>query len=59
MQAAHTVKRFVEQEDGAAASEYAIVVALIATAIASAVTQFDLEPVFSSLESIVRTATGL
>jgi Flp pilus assembly pilin Flp len=41
--------RFVREEEGAAASEYAILVALIATAVAAAVALFDLGGIFTAV----------
>lgn len=41
--------RFVREEDGAAASEYAILVAFIAAAVAAAVILFDLNTIFQTV----------
>lgn len=41
-----TVSRFLLDESGAGAAEYAIVVAFISAAITAAVAQFDLGPIF-------------
>lgn len=47
-------RRFVREEDGAAASEYAILVAVIAALIAAAVGSFDLAGVFSGASDKVK-----
>ena len=43
------LRRALEQEDGAAASEYAVALSLIIGAIAVAVSLFDLQPVFQAV----------
>ncbi|MGE5472153.1 MAG: Flp family type IVb pilin [Bacteroidota bacterium] len=49
----HMVVRLMREEDGAAASEYAILVALIAAAVAAAVKLFNLESIFSTVSGKV------
>jgi Flp pilus assembly pilin Flp len=46
--------RLVRDEEGAAASEYAILVALIAAAVAAAVALFDLGGIFTSVSTKVK-----
>lgn len=45
--------RFVKEEDGAAASEYAVLVALIVVAVAAAVSLFDLGNIFQTVSAKV------
>lgn len=52
------VGRLVHEEDGAAASEYAILVALIAAAVATAVAVFDLNGIFTSVGNKVKGLVG-
>ena len=40
------VGRFIREEDGAAASEYAVLVALIVVAVAAAVSLFNLDGIY-------------
>ncbi|GAA4411562.1 hypothetical protein [Quisquiliibacterium transsilvanicum] len=47
----HRIRSFAWDEQGAAASEYAIVVAFVAAAIALAVSEFDLNPIFATISS--------
>jgi len=47
--------RLVREEDGAAASEYAILVALIAVAVAAAVKLFDLGGIFGQVSTKVKS----
>ncbi|HJW24919.1 MAG TPA: hypothetical protein VJ576_08470 [Rhodocyclaceae bacterium] len=47
--------RLAREEDGAAASEYAILVAFIAVAVAAAVQLFDLGTIFETVGSKVQT----
>lgn len=49
------VWRLVREEEGAAATEYAILVAAIALAVSVAVTQFDLGGIFTRLGTYVGT----
>ena len=54
-------KRFVHEEDGASASEYAILVAVIVGVVYVAVKLFDLEGIFQTVGNKVKTcvnATG-
>lgn len=46
--------RLAREEDGAAASEYAILVAFIAVAVAAAVKLFDLEGIFTGVGAKVQ-----
>ncbi|MCB1926837.1 MAG: hypothetical protein KDH17_02265 [Rhodocyclaceae bacterium] len=46
--------RLVREEDGAAASEYAILVAFIAVAVAAAVKLFNLGDIFTTLGTKVK-----
>lgn len=46
--------RLAREEDGAAASEYAILVAFIAVAVAAAVQLFDLGDIFGTLGAKVK-----
>jgi len=48
-----TLMQFIREEDGAAASEYAILVAFIAAAVAAAVVLFDLEGIFTTVSGNV------
>jgi len=48
------ITRLLREEDGAAASEYAILVALIAVAIAAAVSQFNLGDIFTTVSTKVK-----
>jgi Flp pilus assembly pilin Flp len=50
--------RLIREEAGAAASEYAILVSLIAVAIAVAVIQFDLTGLFPAVAAKVLSAMG-
>lgn len=50
--------RLAREEEGAAASEYAILVALIAAAVALAVQAFDLQGIFETVRERVITAIG-
>jgi Flp pilus assembly pilin Flp len=45
--------RLIREEDGAAASEYAILVAFIAAAVAAAVSLFNLNNIFNTVSSKV------
>lgn len=47
------VARFVREEDGAAASEYAILVAVIVVAVYAAVKLFDLGGIFTTVNTKV------
>ena len=47
-------KRLAKEEDGASASEYAILVAFVAVAVAAAVKLFNLNGVFTDLGTKVR-----
>ena len=49
-----TIKRFARDEEGASASEYAILVAVLAAIIFIAVKQFDLNGIFSSAGNKVK-----
>lgn len=49
------VRRLAREEDGASASEYAILVAFIAVAVAAAVKLFNLNGVFTDLGGKVRS----
>lgn len=44
----------VRHDDGAAASEYAIVVAVIAVAIFAAVSEYDISPAYQALSDLVK-----
>ena len=46
--------RLVREEDGAAAAEYAILVAFIAAAVAVAVVLFDLDTIFQTVSNNVQ-----
>ncbi|MCB1908226.1 MAG: hypothetical protein KDH15_12730 [Rhodocyclaceae bacterium] len=48
------VLRLVREEEGAAASEYAILVALIAAAVAAAVALFDIRGIYTQVSGIVK-----
>ena len=50
--------RFATEEDGAAASEYAILVALIAVAVYAAVKLFNLNTIFSTVGNKVQQCVG-
>jgi len=50
--------RLVREEEGAAAVEYAILVAFIAAAVAAAVALFDLGNIFSTVSSQVQSLIG-
>lgn len=58
----NTLIRFAQEEDGAAASEYAVLVALIVVAVAAAVALFDLGDIFTTVsnkvKACVNTTTG-
>ena len=43
------IVRLVREEDGAAAAEYAILVAGVAAAVAAGVTAFDLDGIFTTI----------
>lgn len=49
------MRRLAHEEDGAAASEYAVLVAFIIAAVAAAVAAFDLEDIFSTVSGKVIT----
>lgn len=57
-----TMQRLVRAEDGAAAAEYAIVVAFVAAAVAAAASEFDLRETFALMSNhvlnLVRSVTG-
>lgn len=48
--------RLVREEEGAAAAEYAILVAFIAAAVAAAVAMFDLNGIFETVSNKVKDA---
>jgi len=48
------LKRFVREEEGASASEYAILVAVIVVVVYLAVSQFDLNGIFNSAANKVK-----
>jgi len=50
--------QFLVNEDGAAAAEYAIVVAFVASAVALAASQFDLGDIFVSIVNKVQELIG-
>jgi Flp pilus assembly pilin Flp len=50
---ASLVQRLVHEEEGAAASEYAILVAFIAAAVAAAVALFNLNNIFQTVSTKV------
>ena len=50
--------RFAAEEDGAVASEYAILVALIAVAVYAAVKLFNLNTIFSTVGNKVQQCVG-
>ncbi len=50
----NAILRLVKEEDGAAASEYAILVALIASAVVVAVAAFDLDGIFQDVSNHVK-----
>lgn len=50
--------RLVREEEGAAASEYAILVALIAAAVALAVAEFNLKGIFTAVSEKVKGLIG-
>lgn len=50
--------RFIREEDGAAASEYAILVAFIAAAVAAAVVLFNLGDIFGTVSNQVINLIG-
>lgn len=52
------VMRLVREEEGAAASEYAVLVALVVAAVATAVGLFDLGGIYTSVNTAVQTAMG-
>lgn len=54
----HIIKRLVREDGGAAASEYAILVAFIAALIAVAVSKFDLGNTFAVAAGKVQTLIG-
>ncbi|MCB1907094.1 MAG: Flp family type IVb pilin [Rhodocyclaceae bacterium] len=45
--------RFLRDEDGAAATEYAILAALVASVIAAAVTEFDLTGTYDAVTQAI------
>lgn len=47
------VGRFIREEDGASASEYAVLVALIIVALAAAISLFNLENIFQTVSAKV------
>ncbi len=49
------MKQFIQDEDGASAAEYAILVAFIAVAVAAAVQLFNLGNIFSLVSTKVQT----
>jgi Flp pilus assembly pilin Flp len=49
------MRRLAHEEDGAAASEYAVLVAFIVAAVAAAVALFDLEDIFGTVSGKVIT----
>lgn len=49
-----SIKRFARDEEGASASEYAILVAVLAAIIFVAVSQFDLNGIFNAAGSKVK-----
>lgn len=57
-----TMRRLGRSEDGAAAAEYAIVVAFVAAAVAAAASEFDLRETFELMSNhvlnLVRSVTG-
>lgn len=53
-----TLSRLIREEEGAAATEYAILVALIAAAVAAAVTIFDIQGIYTTMRARVVTAMG-
>ena len=50
--------RLAREEDGAAAAEYAILVAAVAAAVALAVTKFDLGGIYTSVSTKVVGLVG-
>ena len=50
----NALTRFVKEEEGAAASEYAVLVALIVAAVALAVAAFDLGGIFGDVSTKVK-----
>lgn len=55
----HAIGRMIRDEDGAAASEYAVLVALIVVAVAAAVALFDLDTVFQTVsDKVVQCVNG-
>jgi Flp pilus assembly pilin Flp len=44
---------FIRDEDGASASEYAVLVALVVVAVAAAVSAFDLENIYETVSTKV------
>lgn len=53
------VGAFLSEDEGAAASEYAVSLSLIIVAITAAVLLFDVEDAFGALGGLVRSASGL
>ncbi len=53
------IAAFIQDEDGAAASEYAVLVALIVAAVATAVAVFDIEAIYTEVNNAVTTAMGI
>jgi len=51
--------RLVREEEGAAASEYAVLVALVVAAVATAVGLFDLGGIYTAVNTAVQTAMGI
>lgn len=49
------VGRLVREEDGAAAAEYAILVAFVGAAVAAAVQLFDIKGIFTTVSTKVST----
>ena len=52
------MSRLLREEDGAAAAEYAILVAAVAAAVSVAVTKFNLSGIFTSVSTKVSTLIG-
>lgn len=54
----NAVVRLAREEDGAAASEYAVLVALIVVAVAAAVALFDLGGIFTDVSNKVKACVA-
>ena len=52
------LSRLVREEEGASATEYAILVALVAAAVATAVGTFDINGIYTTMRARVMTAMG-